>query len=233
MRSLWLSAALVLFAATTALAQTASRFVVGPVVRVDKVRVQGGVSSVMPVFGAIASMRLSKIFGVEGEITQAGGRELVHSYEGVSETFAPLDSTLQEKERLGVHARWRFGYRPGLGGAVAMTAGGSVSHRADLVFRLGLSFRNYLQSYEYTVLSIPEGIDPSRLAGVSFGNGRSSGNPWLTNMTRGGLLMGLDVPIRIAGRFSLVLDVRYVNGGTSLNYTHKEVSVGIRGGWGF
>ena len=84
MKSLWLSAALVLFAAPTALAQTASRFVVGPVVRVDKVRVQGGVSSVMPVFGAIASMRLSKIFGVEGEITQAPGRELVHSYEGYS-----------------------------------------------------------------------------------------------------------------------------------------------------
>src|SRR6476659_356486 len=137
-------------------------------------------------------MRLSKSFGVEGGRTQARGQELVHSYEGVSETFAPLDSTLQEKERLGVHARWRFGYRPGLGGAVAMTAGGGVSRRADLVFRLGVSLRNYLQSYEYTVLTIPEGIDPSRLAGVSFGNGRSSGNPWLTNMTRGGLLMGLD-----------------------------------------
>lgn len=233
MRSVWLTAAVVLLGATTASAQTGSRFFVGPLVRVDRVRVEGHTSSVVPVFGAVASMRLSRILGIEAEITHARGQEFVHSYDGVSETFAPPNSTLEEKERLGVHARWRFGFRPGVGGAVAMTAGGAVSRRADLLFRFGLSLRNYLQSYEYTVLSIPEGIDPSRLATVSFGNGSNSGNPWVTNMIRGGLLIGVDVPIRITGRLSLAPDVRYVNGGASLDYTHKEASLGLRGGWRF
>jgi hypothetical protein len=234
MRHFWLSAAVILGAASGASAQTSPRFVVGPVARVDKVSAEAGVTSVMPVFGLAASVRLSRTWGIEGEITQARGREFTHSYDGVSETFAPLNSTLAEKERLGVLARWRYGYRPGMGGSVAVTARAGLASRADIQFRLGLAARNYERSFDYTVLRIPEGIDPARLATFSFGDGTSSSPHQRLNTQRGGLLMGVAVPIKITRRLTVAPDVRYVYGGPArIGEKHRELSLGVRAGWGF
>jgi hypothetical protein len=213
--------------------QTTTKFDVGPVVRAEQIGVEG-VTQVMAVFGVAASARLSRIWGLEGEIAQSDGREFSHSREGISESFAPAGATWAEVERLGVLARWRYGYRPGLGGTVAVTARGTLNRHTDLLFRLGLATRSYTQSYEYSVLSIPDGIDPRRLAGHSFGNGERSGNPYVEKTQRGGLLMGAEVPIRIGTRLSVAPEVRYVYGGSArFDDKHQEVGLGVRAGWAF
>jgi hypothetical protein len=234
MSNRWLGLFLMVAAVpTVAAAQTPARFEVGPVVRTDKVSVDG-VSRSMPVLGVAATARLSKTWGLEGEFTRADGGEFEHSYEGISETFAPEGAPFAELERLGVHARWRHAYRPGFGGSVAVTARGRVTSRADVLVRLGLASRAYTETLEYIVLSIPEGIDPSRLSSVSFGNGERSSNPYTTTTQRGGLLMGAELPIRIAARLTVAPDVRYVfGGGPRKNDPHREASIGLRVGWAF
>src|SRR4026209_2248792 len=225
---------MVLTVPALASAQTASRFEIGPFVRMDKVSVEG-VSERMPVFGVAAAARLAKTGGLEGEITRADGPEFEHSREGISETFAPPGAPRAELERLGVHARWRpadrprlgrrgagaaaalpagaQACRPGCGGGVAVRARGRLTSRADMRVRLGLASRAYTETLEYIVVSMPAGPDPSRLAGFSFGNGNRASNPYSATTQRGGLLMGAEVPIRIAARFTVAPEVRYVYGG--------------------
>lgn len=236
MSNRWLGVFLIVMTVPTlASAQTASRFEIGPVVRMDKVSVEG-VSQSMPVFGVAVTARLSKTWGLEGEFTRADGPEFEHSREGISETFAPEGAPRAELERLGVHARWRHAYRPGFGGSVAVTARGRLTSRADVLVRLGLASRAYTETMEYIVLSIPEGIDPSRLATFSFGNGNRSSNPFSATTERGGLLMGAELPFRIATRFTVAPEVRYVYGGggsMERNDPHREASFGLRAGWAF
>jgi hypothetical protein len=234
MRSKWVGLTLIVLAVpAVATAQTRNRFDVGPVARAERVTV-GEKTQVMPVFGFAASARLSKTWGLEAEITQVNGREFSRSRDGISETFAPAGSTAAENERLGVHARWRNTYRPGLGGIVAVTARHGLGSRAAMLVRLGLAARSYRETQEYIVLSIPDGIDPRRLATVSFGNGNRSSNPFVDKTDRGGLLMGAEVPITIVGRLSVAPEVRYVYGGGSHSGdTHREASAGLRARWAF
>jgi len=222
-------------AATSASAQLLPRFDIGPVVRADKVTVQGEVSRTMPVFGVAGSIRLSKTWGVEGEVTQAGGAEFARSREAIFETFAPEGASIAEIERLGVLGRERMTYRAGLGWSAGVTATTGTTGRANMVFRLGLSSRTYAATWEHTTLRIPEGIDPSRLAGFAFGNGNGASNPWHGNVQRGGVLMGIDVPIRITQRLSLAPLVRYVygSGPDAPDDAHRELSIGVRSGWRF
>ena len=235
MRSLLAIVIATIGAATTVSAQTLPRVDIGPVVRVDKVTVQRGVSRTMPVFGVAASIRLSETWGVEGEVTQAGGGEFARSRDAISETFAPAGSSIAEIERLGVLARERMTYRAGVGWSAGVTARTGTTGRANMVFRLGLTSRTYAETWEHTTLRIPEGIDPSRLAGFAFGNGNRASNPWRGNAQRGGFLMGIDVPIRITQRLSLAPLVRYVygSGPDGGDDGHRELSIGVRSGWRF
>jgi hypothetical protein len=225
MRTLFVTMAIVLSAGPDASGQAAPRFGVGPVVRADKVMVESGLDAVVPVFGLTASARLSKTWGVEGEITGASG-DFSRSYEGWFVSYAPPNSTRAEIERLAPTARRTMAYLPGLGGSVAVTARGGSRGRAGVVVRLGMAFRRYTETSDFTILTIPEGIDPVRVA-ASFGSER-------TGRSRGGLLAGVEAPIRLAGQLTVSPEVRYVYGGPArVGEKHREVSLGIRAGWGF
>ena len=139
MRTFWVTMALVLGSVPVAFAQPSPRFDVGPVVRVDRVMVESGLRTVMPVVGLVGSARFSKIWGMEGEITQASG-SFSRSYEGWFVSYAPPNSTRAEIERLAPTARRTLGYVPGVGGSVAVTARGGSTGRADVVFTAGSGF---------------------------------------------------------------------------------------------
>ena len=189
--------------------------------------VESGLKTVMPVIGLVGSARFSKTWGMEGEITQASGG-FSRSYEGWFVSYAPPNSTRAEIERLAPTARRTLGYVPGLGGSVAVTARGGSTGRADVVFRLGLAFRNYTETSDYTILTIPEGIDPARIAASSVFTDQR------VDRSRGGLLFGLEVPIRLVRQLTVSPDVRYVYGGPArIGEKHRELSLGVRAGWGF
>ncbi len=227
MRTFWVTTALVLGSVPVAFAQPSPRFDVGPVVRADRVMVESGLTTVMPVIGLVGSVRFSKTWGMEGEITQASG-SFSRSYEGWFVSYAPPNSTRAEIERLAPTARRTLGYVPGVGGSVAVTARGGSTGRADVVFRLGLAFRNYTETSDHTILTIPEEIDPARVAASGvFTNQR-------VDRSRGGLLFGLEVPIRLVRQLTVSPDVRYVYGGPArIGEKHRELSLGVRAGWGF
>ncbi len=233
MRTFWLAIVLTAAIVSGATAQTSPRFTVGPVVRGDRVAVERDLNSLMPVFGVSATARLTNTWGLEGEITRAAGSEFVHSYEAVSQHFAPANATAAEMERLGVKARWRYGYRPATGGSIAVTARAGLAGRADLVLRLGFAMRRYTEARHFTVLSIPPGIDPSRVTTVSFGDGTAASNDGYFKVQRGGLLVGVGVPVTLTRRLAVSADVQYVYGGpASFTYKHNEVSLGLRARWG-
>jgi hypothetical protein len=218
--------------ARAASAQTVHRFEVGPVLRVERVSEAEAVS-VMPVLGIVGSARLSKFWGLEGEITQADRHEFGFSREGISETFAPPNSTLEENERLGVHARWRYGYRPGMGYTVALTAGNGGTGRADVRVRFGVAVRKYAESFDFTVLSVPPGVN-RRPAVVSIGDGIQSSLDGPLKIQRGGILLGVEVPLRFRRRLTAAPEVRYVYGGSDrFGGGHSEASFGMRAAWRF
>lgn len=227
MRTLWVTIALVLGSVPFAFGQPSPRFDVGPVVRFDRVMVESGLKTVMPVIGLVGSVRFSKIWGMEGEITRASG-DFSRSYEGWFVSYAPANSTRAEVERLAPTARRTMGYVPGVGGSVAVTARGGSTGRADVVLRLGVAFRNYTETSDFTILTMPEGIDPARVAASGvFTNERH-------DRTRGGLLIGFEVPIRVARQLTVSPDVRYVYGGPArIGEKHRELSIGVRTAWGF
>jgi hypothetical protein len=226
-------AALLLIGLPPAASAQTPRFEVGPVARADRVSVEAGLQQVMPVLGASAAWHFTKVWALEGEITQAGGGEFSRSYEGISVSYAPPGATLAEIESLGVRERWRNGYRPGTGGSIAMTARGNLGGPVSVKVRLGMSARSYEESSAHAVLQIPDGIDPARVSANLFGGQGLSGSQTTTTQ-RGGLLMGIEMPVRVTRRIALAPDLRYVYGGPAqIGSKHREVSLGVRAGWSF
>lgn len=232
MIKLWLMGMLFVTCARAASAQTVPRFEAGPVFRVDRVTEDRAVGLV-PVVGIVGSARLSRFWGIEGEITQADRHQFGFSREDISETFAPPNSTLAENERLGVHARWRYGYRPGMGYSIAMTGRSGGTGRADVRFRVGVAARRYAESFDFTVLSVPPGVN-RRPAVVSIGDGKHSSLDGPLQIQLGGLLLGVEVPLRFRRRLTVAPEVRYVYGGSG-RFTggHSEASFGMRAAWLF
>jgi hypothetical protein len=241
MRTVCVTMALIVGAVPMAFAQTSSRFEVASVARVDRVSVGGSeggsIHSVMPVFGVVVTARLWKTWGIEGEITQAQGHEFGSFRDAALVSFAATGATREEINRLSVLYRISDGYIPRMGWSVAATARRGLTGRADVELRLGLATRRYVETFDYTVLRIPDGIDPSRLPRFTrgptapTGAGASNGR---FNTVRGGLLMGVDVPIRITKGLTVTSNVRYVYGlGSKKDDSHREASLGMRIGWRF
>ena len=226
MRPTLLAASIVLAAVNSASGQTASRFEVGPVLRLDKVFIEGDASGSTPVAGAVATFKLSRTYAVEAEITQASGR-IARSYEGwfVSYTTNP-NASREEIERLAPTARRSLGYEPGIGGSAAFVARGAISRRVGLGARVGVTARNYVETSSYTILTIPEGVDPVRVA-RDFQDSSS-------RRVRGGLLLGLDGSVALTRHLSVVPEVRVVYGGPArIGDKHRELGVGVRGAFSF
>jgi hypothetical protein len=235
MRTFCVTVAFIVVAVPSASAQTSSRFEVAPTVRGDRVELKGRLHTIMPVFGVVVSARPWKTWGIEAEITRAQGREFGSSRDAILQSFAPAGATREENDRLGVLYRISEGYIPGIGGSLAATARCGFTGRADVEFRLGLAVRNYVDTFDYTVLRIPAGIDPSRVGGIGRGDGTgpatSNGR---VNTPRGGLLMGMAVPVKIAKDLTVTSDVRYVySGPDNRDDSHREASLGMRIGWRF
>lgn len=214
-----------LVSVTTAAGQT-SKFEIGPVVRADRVFFEAGASGSTVAAGVAATVRLSKRYAIEAEMTQGAGT-VERSYEGwfVSYVTSP-DATRAEIERLAPVARRSLGYAPGSGGSIAFRAGGDVSRRVAVNARVGATGRRYTETSAFTMLSIPAGVDPSR---VARDHPSTSSRHW-----RGGLLLGLDTPVALTPRVSLIPEMRYVYGGPArVGDKYREFGLGLRAAWRF
>lgn len=223
MRVLIIGVILATTGASGALAQ--GRVVVGPVVRVDQVYVEGGASGSTAVAGLGASVTLSRLFALDGEITWATN-PIERSYEGRFISYADgPNASREEIERLAPVARRSLGYEPGLGWAAAFVMRGAVAPHVSLAARIGVSARRYLETSSYPMISVPAGSDPARVA-RDF---QSSSN----HKTRGGLLAGVSVPIAVTSRFTVAPELRFVYGGPAqVGNKHREIGFGVRAGWG-
>lgn len=226
MRPIVLPILLVLGSATAAAGQPAHRLEFGPLFRLDRVFIEGDAGGATPVAGITAAVRLSRTFGVDAELTWASNR-IERSYEGwfISYSQDP-GATREEIERLAPVARRSLGYEPGMGGAVAFVARSDVNPRVSVAARAGVSGRRYAETSGYRILSIPAGVDPARVARDFQDESH--------RRTRGGLLLGFDVAIALTDRVSLTPEVRFVYGGPArVGSKHRELGLGVRGGWRF
>ena len=214
--------------ATSAAAQTPSpsRFAVAAVARIDHVYVDGHTDGTTPVGGVAASVRVSRAIAIEGELTGAT-REIARSYEGTFVSYAPSGSTSREEfERFAPRARRTLAYVPHLGAAAMVVARTAVNPRVGLAGRVGVASRGYSERSSYEVLSIPEGVDPARVA--------RDFQPQTVETVRGGLLLGVDVDLGLTARFTLPLQMRVVySGPAEWANQHREVGVGVSGRWQF
>jgi hypothetical protein len=211
--------------AASAGAQT-SRFEIGPVVRVDKAFIEADATGSYAVGGVATRFMFSRAFGVEGEITGASSR-IERSYEGwfISYVNTPNPSR-EEIEALAPTARRSLGYAPGLGWSAAFVARSDATRRVSVSARAGLAARRYDETSSYTILTIPDGVDPARVArdfqDSSF------------RQTRGGLLFGLDVPMAVTKQLTVAPELRFVYGGPAqVGNKYRELGVGVRGSWRF
>ena len=221
-----LGVSLLLGVVAAAAGQPASRVELGPVVRHDHVFIEGGAGGGIPVAGVVTRVRLSRRYGVEAELTQAWQR-IARSYEGWFISYAEgPDLTPEEIERLAPIVRRSLGYVPGVGAAAAFVARGDITPRVSLAGRVGVSARRYVETSASTILSIPEGIRPDRVASDFPDTSR--------RRTRGGLLLGLDVAVAVTPRLSLAPEIRVVYGGPArIGDKHRELGVGARATWRF
>ena len=225
MRTIVAIAVIVLVSAGTALAQPASRFEIGPVVRVDKVFLEGGAGGMTVVVGAAARVDISSSYGVEAELTRASSG-FERSYQGWFTSFAPYGATREEIERLAPTARRTLGYTPGTGWSAAFVARGEASRRVIVAVRAGASGRRYRQTSTYTLLTVPDGIDPADAARTLVDSSASR--------TRGGLLLGSDVTVALTDHLSLAPEVRFVYGGPArVGDRYRELGFGARAVWRF
>ena len=225
-RHLSLIAVFTLALPTAGAAQDSSRFQVGPVARIDKVSLEGGAGGGVFAAGATAEFRIIRGLGVEAEFTQASS-DISRSYEGWFVSFNQNpNATRAEIEALAPTARRTLGYVPGRGWAAAFVTRGRVGARVTMAARLGVSARRYQQSSTFTVLTIPEGIDPARVAS-NFVDSTGS-------RTRGGLLVGFDAAVALTQRLSIVPEVRYVYSGPArIGNKYRELGLGTRLMWSF
>jgi hypothetical protein len=205
---------------------TASRFAVAAVGRIDHVYVDGDTDGTTPVAGVAARVRVSRAIAIEGELTGATS-EIARSYEGTFTSYAPPGSNSREDfERFAPVARRTLAYVPHLGGAAMVVARTAINARVALAGRVGVASRGYSERSSYVVLSIPEGVDPARVA--------RNFQPQTVETVRGGLLLGVDVDVALTSRFTLPLQMRVVySGPAEWANQHREVGLGVSGRWQF
>lgn len=223
MRVVIMSAVLLAVFASSAPGQTRRRVEIGTVVRSDWLFVEAGGTGQSSVAGIVAGLAVSPRFGLEGELTAAAGG-VTRSYEGWFISYAPPNATREEIERLAPILRRTLRYRPGTGGGFAFVVRETLSPRVAIRGRIGLSGRRYGETSSYEVLQIPDGVDPARVArDFVTESGRRN---------RGGLLIGLSLPVRVLDRLQVEPEVRYLYGGPAqVGRKHREGSAGVRGVW--
>jgi hypothetical protein len=216
----------VLVLANGAAAQSEPRFEVGPLVRVDSLYFEGGTTGAIASGGAAATVRVTNRLAVEAELTRGTGR-VERSYEGwfVSYVTTP-NPTREEIERLAPTARRTLGYEAGTGWSALLVVRDAFKSRVPVTVRGGGTGRVYRQTSDYVVLTIPEGIDPVRVA-RDF---QSSGG----ERVRGGVLVGAEVPLRLTRRLRLAPGGHVVwSGPAQVGNTYREAGLTLRGALAF
>ena len=216
-------AVLLMACATQAAAQPEPRFEIGPLMRVDRVQVEGGLVGSMPSAGVGMSVRLVKSLLVEAEVTRAQG-PFERNYTGWFQSWAPAGASREEIERLAPTARRDLAYVPGWGGGGAFVLRGTLSPRVDMGLKLGAAGRRYVETSTFTILTIPAELDEAKVR-AAFRDERHTA-------TRGGLWLGADLPIRVTTRLRVIPEVRYILGPRMVGNAHREWSLGVRGVWG-
>jgi hypothetical protein len=213
-------------AAAAAAAQSLPRFSLGPVARMERVWLDGDTEGATPVAGLAAGVRVSRAIAVEGELTGAA-QDIARSYEGWFISYAQgPNASRAEIERLAPTARRRLDYEPGAGVAAMIVARAATSARVRIAGRLGVSARRYTERSSYVVLTIPEGVDPARVA--------RDFQSQAVRTVRGGLLLGVDVDVALTRRFTLAPQMRIVySGPAGFGSEHRELGLGLSGRWGF
>ena len=226
MRPIILPAVLAITVAAPASAQELPRFEVGPVVRLDRVSLEAGAGGGTVAAGLAASVRLWRGLGIEAEVTQAS-REISRSYEGWFISYTQdRNATRAEIEAMAPTARRTLGYVPGLGWSGALVVRGRAAERVTMAARMGLSARRYNQTSSYVILTMPDGVDPARVA-RDFQDSAAS-------RTRGGLLFGVDTAIELTDHLGIVPDLRCVYGGPAqVGNKYREFGFGTRMVWRF
>jgi hypothetical protein len=208
----------VLGIATTASAQL--RFETAAVTRSENARFDDDVKGRVTAIGGAVGVLFAKHYGIEGELTTATGH-VTRSYEGNVISYAERDATRDEIERMAVRARRSMTKTPGIGGSVAFRARATAAPRVDIVLRAGAMFRRYAETETATVLRVPEGIQFERAASA-FRDTRIT-------RTRGGLLIGIGLPIQVLTRLMLEPEFRVVWGGpTKFDVRYRDTAIGAR-----
>lgn len=193
------TAATLVVLAQPAAAQTREpRVTVSAVAQQEVVDVDGG-SGAFTAAGAGLSVRLVRFISVFGELTGAGG-ELNDAYEGIFVSIAPPGASREEIERLGVVLQRARTWRPGLGGAFGVAFHSPRSQPLGVELQVGLAGRSLELTDTKRLVRLPEGWDPSR----STGEGTE-----VSTRSRGGIMAGVSVPVRIGSRVTIAPDLRF------------------------
>lgn len=225
-----LATSLVLGFAAAVSAQPAPRFELGPVVRADAVFIEGDARGGSAVGGVAASVRISKRYGLEGELTRAWNR-IDKQYEGWFVSYAEgPNATREEIERLAPILRKSSGYAPQFGGAAAFVIRLEQSQRVNMVLRAGVSGRRYVETTAFEVVSIPDGVDRVRFASDFARDFRGASR----RTVRGGLLLGVGWSLAVTDNLSVSPELRFVYGGPArIGNNYRELGLGARGAWRF
>ncbi len=227
MRLVLLATAFTLVFLGTAQAQAPSRFGFGPVLRFDRVFLEGNAGGQATVAGIAVSCALTKALALEGELTGAWNA-IEHSYEGWFISYAGADATLEEIERLAPTVRRTLRYEPSAGGGAALVFRAAQNARVGLRLIGGYSVRRYVETSGITIVTIPPGISPSRVATDL------SGMTYARHRLRGGLLLGVTVPVTLSGRLAVAPEVRFVwDGPARVGNKYRELGFGVRSSWRF
>ena len=225
MKSVILPAVLAI-AIGSASAQELPRFEVGPVVRLEGVSLEAGAGGGTVAAGVTASARIWRGLGIEAEITEAS-REIRRSYDGWFISYTQDgNATRVEIEAMAPTARRTLAYVPGLGWSGAVVVRSRATEWITIAARAGFSARRYTETSSYAILTIPDGVDPVRVA-RDFQDSSAM-------RTRGGLLLGVDAAIELTDRLAIVPDFRFVYGGPpQVGNNYREFGLGTRLMWRF
>lgn len=209
----------------SASAQVSERLEIAAVMRTDRVSFEGSQHARLPVAGAAVAYRVWRDMRVEGEVTTASG-ESRRSYEGDFISFANSGGSREEFLRTAVIARRTIVNRPGPGFATAVAVETRDSRRVNLGLRAGVSFRHYSYVDDITILRVPEGVTVEQAeAALPDASGQRG---------RGGVLLGLSVPVRLVASLNVVPEVRWVWGGPArVGNNYDEGTIGARVAWKF
>lgn len=205
-----------------------TRLEIGPVVSSNRIHLEGDATGRVTGIGAFVRVMSSRWYGVEFEATGISGR-IEQSYTGTFVAYPPPGVTPSSPafSRYAPVARRMRTFDPGFGGAVAFGARRQLGARVSIAARAGAAVRSYAETSRMEILTIPEGIDRARvasdLAGLAYDRRR----------TRGGLLLGVDLAIRMTARLRIAPVASVVIGPEQVGNVYRESSGGVRLSWTF